>query len=144
VTPETRDRAAREYATDEIVVEWWPTLCFHSHNCMRSLPQVFDANRRPWVDVNAASADEIEAAVRLCPSGALRTRRVGAPETSLADATQVRVQPDGPLLVRGGVVVRDAEGAVLYEGDRAALCRCGGSANKPFCDGTHKTNGFRG
>jgi CDGSH-type Zn-finger protein len=40
--------------------------------------------------------------------------------------------------------VLDGEGNVLYEGDRAALCRCGGSANKPFCDGTHKTNGFAG
>jgi uncharacterized Fe-S cluster protein YjdI len=144
VTAERRDAAAREYATDEIVVEWWPTLCFHSQNCVRALPHVFDSSRRPWVDVDAASADEVEAAVRLCPSGALRTRRAGAPEGSLVDATQVRVQEGGPLLVRGGVVVRDAEGAVLYEGDRAALCRCGGSSNKPFCDGTHKTNGFRG
>jgi uncharacterized Fe-S cluster protein YjdI len=144
VTAETRDAAAREYATDEIVVEWWPTLCFHSESCVRALPRVFDSSRRPWVDVGAASADEIEAAVRLCPSGALRTRRVGAPDASLAHAAEVRVQPDGPLLVRGGVVVRDAEGAVLYEGERAALCRCGGSARKPFCDGTHRTNGFHG
>ena len=47
-------------------------------------------------------------------------------------------------MIRGGVRVLDAEGNVLYEGDKAALCRCGGSANKPFCDGTHKTNGFTG
>ena len=50
----------------------------------------------------------------------------------------------GPLLVSGGVRILDSEGNVLYEGERAALCRCGGSQNKPFCDGTHKTNGFRG
>jgi CDGSH-type Zn-finger protein len=42
------------------------------------------------------------------------------------------------------VRVTDAAGNVLYEGERAALCRCGGSSNKPFCDGTHKKNGFRG
>jgi CDGSH-type Zn-finger protein len=35
-----------------------------------------------------------------------------------------------------------ADGSVLYEGEKAALCRCGRSANKPFCDGTHKTVGF--
>lgn len=144
MTAETRDAAEREYANGELVVEWWPTLCFHSHNCVRALPQVFDASRRPWVDVDAASADEVEAAVRLCPSGALRTRRVGAAERSFADGVEVRVQQGGPLLVRGDVVVRDGEGKVVYEGDKAALCRCGGSANKPFCDGSHRTNGFRG
>jgi uncharacterized protein len=44
----------------------------------------------------------------------------------------------GPLLVSGGVRILDAEGTVLYEGDKAALCRCGGSQNKPFSDGTHR------
>ena len=56
----------------------------------------------------------------------------------------MKASPGGPLLIRGGVRVLDADGNVLYEGDKAALCRCGGSANKPFCDGTHKTNGFTG
>jgi uncharacterized Fe-S cluster protein YjdI len=139
----TRDRVMREYATDEIVVEWEPRLCYHSRNCVRSLPQVFDETRRPWVQVDAASADEVEAAVARCPSGALRTRRVGvapARHTPL----ELHASENGPLLVSGGVRVVDADGNVLYEGEKAALCRCGGSSNKPFCDGTHKTNGFRG
>lgn len=140
----TRDTLKREYATDELVVEWEPRLCFHSRNCVRSLPQVFDESRRPWVAVDAASADEIEAAVALCPSGALRTRRPRAHKPVRSNETQVRASANGPLLVSGGVRVVDADGNVLYEGERAALCRCGGSANKPFCDGTHKTNGFSG
>jgi CDGSH-type Zn-finger protein len=57
---------------------------------------------------------------------------------------ELSASADGPLLVTGGVRILDAEGTLLYEGERAALCRCGGSANKPFCDGTHKKNGFRG
>ena len=137
-------REVREYSTDEIVVEWEPTLCYHSHNCVRALPRVFDPERRPWVDIEAASADEIEAAVARCPSGALRTRRVGVPEPKREQPLEVRASAQGPLLIRGGVRVLDAEGNVLYEGDKAALCRCGGSANKPFCDGTHARNGFRG
>jgi uncharacterized Fe-S cluster protein YjdI len=140
----TRDVVTREYATDEIVVEWEPRLCFHSQNCVRSLPQVFDSARRPWIMVDAASADEIEAAVTKCPSGALRTRRIGTASTRRVGAPEVRASVDGPLLISGGVRVLDADGTVLYEGERAALCRCGGSANKPFCDGTHRTNGFRG
>jgi uncharacterized Fe-S cluster protein YjdI len=140
----TRDDFKREYATDEIVVEWEPRLCYHSRNCVRSLPQVFDESRRPWVAVDAATADEIEAAVALCPSGALRTRRLRAHKAARPNETRVCASANGPLLVSGGVRVVDAEGNVLYEGERAALCRCGGSANKPFCDGTHKTNGFSG
>src|SRR6266568_4179357 len=122
----TRDNVTKEYATDEIVVEWEPRLCFHSRNCVRSLPQVFDESRRPWVKVDAATADEIEAAVALCPSGALRTRRVGAPAAKRQQLPEVRASANGPLLVSGGVRVVDAEGNVLYEGERAALCRCGG------------------
>jgi uncharacterized Fe-S cluster protein YjdI len=134
-------RGVREYSTDEIVVEWQPRLCFHSHNCIRALPQVFDPDARPWVRLELASADEVDAAVEQCPSGALRAHRVGAAEPR-AEALEVKAAANGPLLLRGGVRVLDAQGNLLYEGDKAALCRCGGSANKPFCDGTHRTNGF--
>ncbi|MGB2876216.1 MAG: (4Fe-4S)-binding protein [Gaiellaceae bacterium] len=138
-----RDKITKEYATDEIVVEWQPRLCYHSQNCVRSLPQVFDDSRRPWVKVDAATTDEVEAAVARCPSGALRTRRVGAPPAR-KQPLELRSSRNGPLLISGGVRVLDADGTVLYEGEKAALCRCGGSANKPFCDGTHKKIGFRG
>jgi uncharacterized Fe-S cluster protein YjdI len=139
-----RDRLTKKYATEEIVVEWEPRLCYHSQNCVRSLPQVFDDSRRPWIKIDAATADEVEDAVARCPSGALRTRRLGAVPPKRQQPLELSASPDGPLLVTGGVRILDAEGTLLYEGERAALCRCGGSANKPFCDGTHKKNGFRG
>jgi uncharacterized Fe-S cluster protein YjdI len=139
-----RDAVTREYATDEIVVEWEPRLCYHSQNCVRSLPQVFDDSRRPWVEVDAATADEVEAAVARCPSGALRTRRIGGPIATRQEPVELCASADGPLLISGGVRIVGTDGVILYEGEKAALCRCGGSANKPFCDGTHKRNGFRG
>jgi uncharacterized Fe-S cluster protein YjdI len=138
----TRDRQTKEYATGEIVVEWEPRLCYHSRNCVQSLPQVFDETRRPWVNVDAASADEVEAAVARCPSGALRTRRLDWQTAKRQTPPQVQASENGPLLVSGGVRVVDAEGNVLFDGERAALCRCGGSGNKPFCDGTHEKIGF--
>lgn len=52
--------------------------------------------------------------------------------------------PDGPLLVRGAVELRTPEGEPIERGRRTvALCRCGLSTIKPFCDGTHKAAGFR-
>jgi CDGSH-type Zn-finger protein len=58
----------------------------------------------------------------------------------------IRVRDNGPLLVEGSVAVFDA-GGVEFPLDKSkpavALCRCGGSANRPFCDGAHKTCGFQ-
>lgn len=56
------------------------------------------------------------------------------------------VRPDGPLICgseEGVVTVQDTDGNLLAQAQELALCRCGGSANKPFCDGSHKQNGFR-
>src|SRR5438552_16707927 len=103
---------------DEIVVEWEPRLCFHSQNCVRSLPQVFDDSRRPWVQVDAATADEVEAAVARCPSGALRTRRVGAEPVKLERRLELRASGNGTLLMRGDVPIYATAGERLTEGER--------------------------
>ena len=109
------DKQVREYATEEIVVEWDARLCYHSHNCIRALPQVFDPDRRPWVMVDAATADEVEAAVARCPSGALRARRVGSEPAKREQPLELRASANGPLLVSGGVRIVAADGTVLYE-----------------------------
>jgi CDGSH-type Zn-finger protein len=60
------------------------------------------------------------------------------------DPVTITPYPDGPLLVRGHVELRTANGEPIDPGRRTvALCRCGLSAVKPFCDGTHKATGFR-
>ena len=60
------------------------------------------------------------------------------------EAIVVVACPDGPLLVRGEIEIRTADGRLVPQNRRTvALCRCGKSAIKPFCDGTHKIIGFR-
>jgi CDGSH-type Zn-finger protein len=58
----------------------------------------------------------------------------------------VKVLTDGPLQVKGEVRVEDAQGNVIpgKGGDTIHLCRCGASANKPYCDGGHKRISFKG
>lgn len=61
-----------------------------------------------------------------------------------AEPPRITAYPDGPLLVRGDVDLRDASGNPIEKRRRTvALCRCGLSTIKPFCDGTHKPAGFR-
>jgi len=69
-----------------------------------------------------------------------------AAETSasgLGDAMKISPRLNGPLHVQGNLRIENAAGEVIFRGDDAWICRCGGSKNKPFCDGTHKAIGFR-
>jgi uncharacterized Fe-S cluster protein YjdI len=141
--PRKRPTVEREYANDRIVVSWEPSFCMHSARCLMGLPQVFDIDARPWVAIDAASADEIAEVVMQCPSGALHFRRLdGGPQERPSNETTVRSIRNGPLFQRGRIRITDNEGNVIREDTRVALCRCGGSANKPFCDGTHRRIGF--
>ena len=62
----------------------------------------------------------------------------------MAEQTRITALDNGPYLVKGLVLLLDAEGNEFrVERATVALCRCGGSATKPFCDGTHSKIGFR-
>jgi uncharacterized protein (UPF0261 family) len=73
------------------------------------------------VKIDAATADEVEAAVALCASGALRTRRAGVRVEKRAKPLEVCASANGPLLVSGGVRILDAEGDLLFEREKVAL-----------------------
>jgi CDGSH-type Zn-finger protein len=60
----------------------------------------------------------------------------------MADAT-VQVLRNGPYVVTGSVTVLDANGQKVPTAEKFALCRCGASTKKPFCDGTHSKIGFQ-
>jgi CDGSH-type Zn-finger protein len=62
----------------------------------------------------------------------------------MSDQTEAVVFDHGPIKVRGNFVLKDGKGQEfdLSGRDAVALCRCGHSANKPFCDGSHKRAGF--
>lgn len=51
--------------------------------------------------------------------------------------------PDGPLIIQGKFCIKDSAGTVQWQGEQVALCRCGASHNKPFCDGSHGVVGFK-
>ena len=144
---EERKRAGveREYSDDRITVYWAPQFCMHTANCLNAQPDVFDAMRRPWVILEGADTDAIAEAVMSCPTGALSfSRHDGGSDETAPDETTVQPRTNGPLFLRGDIRMVDARGNVTRQATRIALCRCGGSSNKPYCDGTHRRNGFRG
>ncbi|MDD2190728.1 MAG: (4Fe-4S)-binding protein [Eubacteriales bacterium] len=149
------DKNNREYKSDDLIVYWYPSICSHAQKCWRTLPQVFDTKKRPWVTIDGADPLDIIRTVDICPSGALRyaltenskvdPRLANGPGSmeytaSQAETVNIRVVKDGPLLVKGPARLIDPEGNVLREGDSMVLCRCGKTKNPPFCDGEHRKN----
>jgi uncharacterized Fe-S cluster protein YjdI len=63
--------AKRTYERDGLTVLWDSDLCTHCETCWRGLPQVFDPEKRPWININGATTEEITKQVQQCPSGAL-------------------------------------------------------------------------
>jgi len=57
-------------------------------------------------------------------------------------AVTITIRQNGPLLIQGDVTLVNSAGEVIDRGGRVAFCRCGQSANKPFCDASHKAAGF--
>lgn len=134
------DQEIRRYSNGEITVLWQAAKCMHSGVCAQGLPEVFDPARKPWITIAGATSAAIVAQVARCPSGALSIER---PATAAENTTTVEVRPDGPLLIHGPLTVTHRDGRTQQCEGITAFCRCGGSANKPFCDGSHKRNGFK-
>ena len=135
-------RKVRSYEGEGVVIDFEARRCIHAAKCVSGLPGVFDADRRPWIDATQGTVEEIVRVVESCPSGALTYRRQdGGPEEAVPTANSVRVEPNGPLYASGDLRVQlgDDESPRVV---RAALCRCGHSANKPFCDNAHIDAGF--
>jgi CDGSH-type Zn-finger protein/uncharacterized Fe-S cluster protein YjdI len=133
----------RHYADEEIDISYDARRCIHAAECLRGLPAVFDTARRPWVLPAGAGADAIAAVIAKCPSGALRfTRRDGGAAETPPEHNTIVPMPGAALYIRGRVQLRSADDGLIVEDMRLALCRCGQSHNKPFCDNSHRDARF--
>ncbi len=142
----------KAYTAPDITVYYDAGRCLHFAACLRGLPQVFNPQTRPWIQADRAAAPELAEVIRRCPTGALHyalTSR-GLPGDEMSDETQderpqipttVELSEDGPLLLRGALSIATPQG--VREETRAALCRCGASSHKPFCDGSHRAAQFQ-
>jgi CDGSH-type Zn-finger protein/uncharacterized Fe-S cluster protein YjdI len=131
------------YTGTAITVTYDATRCIHAAECARGSPSVFDSRSRPWVNPDGATADAIAATVLRCPSGALHVEREDGVKEAPDTINTATPTVDGPTHLRGDLALIDADGNVALRDTRMALCRCGASQNKPFCDRSHEKAGFR-
>lgn len=146
-------KEALKYTNDEVTVVWKPKSCIHSTLCWKGLTEVFNPRERPWIKMDGATSQKIIEQVRKCPSGALSyylNAEVIASEPSdkiVAEASnilKVEVSANGPYLIKTECLIVHSDGREETKTGTVALCRCGASGNKPYCDGSHKKVGFEG
>ena len=118
-------------------------ICAHAGRCTDGLPSAFRLQEEPWIQPDATNADEIIATIQKCPSGALSYSVDDVEHRDRDGEPTIFVAPNGPYVVSGGPDLSDT---IRLEGtsqEHFTMCRCGGSKNKPFCDGTHWHIKFR-
>ena len=125
----------------DVTIRFDASRCIHSRTCVLGHPEVYVPNvKGEWIHPDAASAEVVMHTALVCPSGAIRvSRNDGSASSDTAPVVNtVRIRENGPLAFEAELQI----GGEAQATPRATLCRCGQSANKPFCDGAHAAAGF--
>ena len=131
------------YRGQKITIHDNRSICAHAGLCTDGLAAVFKYGSEPWIDASGAAAEAIVETIRRCPSGALSYTLDGIPGEEPPQESSITVTRDGPYAVEGAAQLLDPSWAQGASTEHYTLCRCGASRNKPFCDGTHWSAGFK-
>ncbi len=149
----------RQYSNDDVTVFWKPETCIHATICFMKLRKVFDPTKRPWVNMANGTTKEIVDIVEQCPTDALTWKwnkdltseeinnincaPASEDKVPTPPPTEILIIDNGPAIIKGNFNVSRGSGKKIETTNQIALCRCGGTENHPFCDGSHLVNGFR-
>lgn len=138
------DNGIFKYPGKQSDVYWNGKLCIHIGECGRAKGELFINGRQPWCQPDLASNKEVEEVVLRCPTGALTYQHNDGANTEKAAAVNtIHVAYNGPLYFKGDLDIEGAPDDTNGVKFRAALCRCGESKNKPFCDNSHEDASFK-
>jgi len=129
-----------EYDGDTFAITDDKALCWHAGFCVREYGHVWNLTETANSEQDKQQVKEM---VHACPSSRLQYHEPkGFPPIEPELSQRIAVIDDGPLYLQGGIPVVGADGAAYETLNRVSLCRCGASANKPYCDGRHSEIGF--
>ncbi len=132
-----------DFPGSDMDVRFDQSLCIGIAECGRATGDLFLKGRDPWCLPDASTPAEVRDIITRCPSGALTyTDHHGGSEQPPTD-NRMTVVSDGPLYATGDLHIEGAPADKPGLKTRAALCRCGKSQNKPFCDNSHRESNFR-
>ncbi len=118
-------------------------ICAHAGFCTSNLPKVFQMGVEPWVNADAESVEDIIKTIKMCPSGALSYSIDKVENNVFFDVEEIIISKNGPYHIHGKLEIENTDLGDGASKEHYTLCRCGKSANKARCDGTHWYAGFK-
>ena len=138
------DKEIYKFPGNKVNVSWDGRLCIHIAECGQAKGDLFVSGRQPWCQPDLVDVNDVKEVVERCPSGALAYQINDESEPENADAENtISVIYHGPYYVRGDLDIEGATDDMPGVKYRAALCRCGLSKSKPFCDNSHEAARFQ-
>jgi CDGSH-type Zn-finger protein len=134
---------SNKYVGEKITILFNGGACAHAAHCVNDLPTAFSKDGDPWILPDSASITELIKQVEKCPSGALSYSLNNEEQKKSHNRPGITVLENGPYAVTGGVDLVNQKWCDGVSNERYVLCRCGASKNKPFCDGSHISIGFK-
>ncbi|BEP29554.1 CDGSH iron-sulfur domain-containing protein [Helicovermis profundi] len=135
-------RKVDNYVGKEITIHDDRGICSHAGFCTGGLPKVFRMNTEPWIDADGETVKSIIEVIKKCPSGALSYSIDGVKYDKYSDEQIIELTKNGPYHIKGSINL-DYDEDHPQSDEHYALCRCGHSKNKPFCDGSHWYKEFK-
>ena len=132
----------QDFEAPGITVHFNRSICSGAAACVRGLPAVFKSDSKDWIHPAEAPVADVIATVKKCPSGALTYTLDGTTHANEGAEFSVRIVKNGPYQIKGSVEFEAPRWSRNASRTKFALCRCGKSANIPFCDYSHGEQGW--
>lgn len=139
---ELKDEIIQVYKSKDITITFNRSICSGAANCVRDFPNIYTSASENWIYPDLGTKKEIIESIRNCPSGALSyslndEKNVNVCNLENCLEEKIELFKNSPIYVRGSIDIEVQKWSFNANKTKFALCRCGKSKNKPFCDYSH-------
>lgn len=134
---EIEEETIQVYEGKEIDIHFNRSICCGAAKCVREFSNIYKSASKDWISPDKGTIEEVKNSIKACPSGALSYRLKDESQKETYEKPKIDIIKKGPILIKGKIDMQISSWSTDANKEKYALCRCGASKNKPFCDYSH-------
>lgn len=134
---EIKEENIQIYKGKDIDIHFNRSICCGAARCVNNFSNIYKSASKDWISPDKGTIDEVIHSVKACPSGALSYKLKNSSPKEEYENEEINIIKGGPILVKGDIENEITSWSTDANKQKFALCRCGNSKNKPFCDYSH-------